>query len=326
MEYEAFLFTRNQRRDFTAFVRPAALTNREISTLAAALNAVHDISALGRAWPALYCFPLGEYVLLLRHYDSGRTHAGRAIGALEGIAVRRIFARRFALALPHFLAHQDELLAISQHAGDIDLLEPTESPLYPWPDVRAVDAPDGPAQNLIDDFASRLTGDRLFLPFNDDGRALLLAALSDPRMPTLYFAFGTNADVLNRLGDVQIDIISYFNTTTPALRDRQTNEITAALSDYVYRPRARPAPALADQHTPPADPLPTPRQMRAGLSGDDPPSQPGALADYRADDAMLTPREMARRARTAEEAQEQKAPETPLGWLAHLLARLLGRG
>ena len=32
MHYETFLFTRNQRQDFTAFVRPARLTNKEVST------------------------------------------------------------------------------------------------------------------------------------------------------------------------------------------------------------------------------------------------------------------------------------------------------
>ena len=88
MIYETFLFTRNQKRDFTAFIRPVDLTNKEISVISSALNNVHDVASLTPDWPALYSFSLGEYHLLLRHYDSGRTHAGRSIGVVEGIAVR----------------------------------------------------------------------------------------------------------------------------------------------------------------------------------------------------------------------------------------------
>ncbi len=87
MHYEQFLFTRNRRQDFTAFVRPARLTNKEVSTIGAVFNYVSDISRLQANFPSLYCFPLGDYLLLLRHYNSGRRHAGRAIGVIEGVAV-----------------------------------------------------------------------------------------------------------------------------------------------------------------------------------------------------------------------------------------------
>ena len=77
MHYENLLFTRNQRQDFTAFVRPSLLTNKDVSAIGAIFNYLTDISRLTAAFPSLYYFPLGEYVLLLRHYNSGRQHAGR---------------------------------------------------------------------------------------------------------------------------------------------------------------------------------------------------------------------------------------------------------
>jgi len=67
MHYETFLFTRNQRQDFTAFIRPALLTNKEVSRIGGIFNYISDISRLTPEFPSLYCFPLGEYVMLLRH-------------------------------------------------------------------------------------------------------------------------------------------------------------------------------------------------------------------------------------------------------------------
>ncbi|MBZ0297433.1 MAG: hypothetical protein K8L99_33045 [Anaerolineae bacterium] len=325
MNYEVFLFTRNQRRDFTAFIRPRELTNKEVSTIASALNYVNDISALTPAWPALYCFAIGQYVLLLRHYDSGRKHAGRSISMLEGIAVKTTRARHFALALPHFLAHQDELLAISRIIDDIETQTVEESRDYPWPNVQAAEVTEGAADELISEFIVRLGEDRLFIPFDEDGRETLIAALSDSRFPTLHFAFGTNSDVLTRLSSagITVDIVSYFNTTTPSLRDRQTNEITSEISNYVSRkPRPLPQTPTADQ--PPAD-LPTPRQSRAAPRH---PAQPDPLAQYDAgNNAMLTPRQMARQQAEAERQNAEAEPqsESPFTWLGHLIARLLGR-
>ncbi|MGQ9888353.1 MAG: hypothetical protein ACUVSX_07675 [Aggregatilineales bacterium] len=330
MYYETFLFTRSQRRDFTAFVRPRDLTNREISAIAAAFDAVSDTSLLTPAWPALYCFPLGSYVLLLRHYASARTHAGRSIPTLEGIAVRRTQARHFALALPYFLAQHDTVLNVSKDVIDFEALETATSAEHPWPKTDLQDAPAADVDSgLIEAFVARLADDRLFLPFNADGLALLRAILADRRFPSLYFAFGTTAAALERLSrdDVQVDIVSYFNTLRPALRSRATNEITSELTDYI--PSAPPAPA-PPQETPDrvdedAAPLLTPRQMRAEYVQRDPANDP--LAQYEAgEDAALTPRELARRARA-----DQPAPATGdngrslLGWLGGVLARLLGR-
>ncbi|GIL08791.1 MAG: hypothetical protein BroJett033_3020 [Chloroflexota bacterium] len=326
MHYEAFLFTRSHRRDFTAFVRPRDLTNHEISVLAGAFSAVSDTSPLTAAWPALYCFPLGSYVLLLRHYVSRRTHAGRAIPVLEGAAVRRTQARHFALALPHFLAAQGTLLNIAASLPDIESLEPALSDERPWPVFDTAAAPAADVDSgLIEAFAARLTDDRLFIPFSADGLALLRAALADRRFPPLYFAFGTTAAALERLSQdaVQVDVVSYFSTQWPALRSRQTNEITSELAGYT--PSASPAPDSAAAETAPAEaPLLTPRQMRDQAALRAPADDP--LARYEAGaDAALTPRELARRARELEPEPETEADKSLLGWLGGVLARLLGR-
>lgn len=332
MYYETFLFTRNQQRDFTAFIRPKELTNKEVSTIAAALNFVSDTSALTPDFPALYCFPLGQYILLLRHYDSGRQHAGRNIPIIEGIAVKSTLKRRFALALPHFLAHQDELLAIGERAGDVETLEIAPSAEFSWPDVKAADVPSGD-DGLIGAFVARLTEDRLFIPFNTDGYAMLLAALSDPRMPSLYFAFGTNSDVLMRLGvaDVQVDIVSYFNTVKPSLRNRETNEITSELSDYVsrapHRSPSRPSPqkpavpSLDEAVERPLRPMRPPVTARAAVERD---TTHDSLAQYDAGEGMMTMREAARQARE-QQAQPEEDAGGLFGWLGGILARLLGR-
>ena len=315
MNYEAFLLTRNQRRDFTAFIRPGELTNKEVSTIASALNYVGDVSALTPDWPALYCFPIGQYSLLLRHYDSGRKHAGRNIPVLEGIAVRHTRARHFALALPHFLAHQHELLAISAGIADIEAQTVEQSGEYPWPDVRAAEASEGAADELVNTFVARLSDDRLFLPFDENGRMLLITALSDTRFPALHFAFGTNADVLARLGaaDIQVDIVSYFNTTSPSLRSRKTNEITSEVTGYTPRPAEEAPPESPPAVRPPRSPAP-PRQTADPLT-----------AYNTGDDGLLTPRQMARRQAEAEAEDSPPEGESAFAWLGNLIARLLGR-
>ncbi len=332
MIYETFLFTRNQKRDFTAFIRPKELTNKEISTIASALNNVNNIADLTPNWPALYSFGIGQYNLLLRHYDSGRTHAGRNISIVEGIAVKRPLLRHYMLAVPHFLARQDEVLAIAAEVPDIEALTITDSVERNWPDVQAEEATLSADDELINEFVGRLAEDRLFVPFTQDGRALLISALSDPRLRTAYFAFGTNSNVIARLNDdeIDVDIVSYFNTEVPSLRNRETQEITSELSDFVSRLPARP-PAHQSAAETTSDPdLLTPRQMRKQTKPHvrlDPQDDP--LAQYDAGkDAMLTPREMARRERQrkAAAAAEQETEAETRGWLAKLIARLLGRG
>jgi hypothetical protein len=245
MYYESFLFTRSQRRDFTAFIRPKDLTNREVSTIASALNYVQaaDLANLSADWPSLYCFPIGAYVLLLRHYDSGRKHAGREIGIIEGIAVRRTQARHFALALPHILAHADELLAVAASVKDLEAQTVETSPEREWLEVEATEIP---SAAFVTEFVSRQADDRLFLPFNETGRAMLLATLTDRRFPSLYFGFGTNADVLTRLLDasVDVDIVSFFNTMQPTFRNRATNAKTGDIVGYDLAQAIRPRKEL----------------------------------------------------------------------------------
>ncbi len=365
MNYETFLFTRNQRRDFTAFIRPKELTNKDVSVIASALNYIHDISMLSPEFPALYCFPLGQYILLLRHYNSLRQHAGRDVGVIEGIAVRTTLKRHFARALPHLLAHQQDILAIADRAGDIETLETTPSTEFPLPDVQAETLPEHSEEDpLVNDFIARLEQDRLFIPFNEDGWAMLLAALSDARFPSLYFAFGSNSDALARLSaaGVQVDIVSYFNTSIPSLRSRATNEITSELHDYTSRYTARtptrpsrPRPPVSDAaqeaHSP-ENPLRTVRPVPAPR----PAPKEDILGQFDAGEGMLSVREMARRARTQESTDPTPEEREGLGreglgreglereglereglereglereglitWLGGLLARLLGR-
>jgi hypothetical protein len=328
--YETFLLTRNQRRDFTAFIRPKDLTNKEVSIIASALGSVNNVADLTPDWPALYSFPLGEYNLLLRHYDSGRTHSGRNIGVVEGIAVRRTVQRHYTLAVPHFLAHQQDVLDIAASVQDIEAAAMQTSMEQEWPDVQAEGAQAPANDELINEFLSRLTDDRLFIPFTQDGRALLISALSDPRLRTAYFAFGTNSDVLARLNQasVDVDIVSYFNTTIPSLRSRQTNEVTSELSDFVGKFLSRPGGRLKVEADPdyPTEVLPTPRQVRAAMQEKRAKAEADPLAEYDAgEDSVLTMREMRRREREAAEESEGPETEESRGWLLRLIARLLGR-
>ncbi len=332
MIYETFLLTRNQKRDFTAFIRPKDLTNKEVSIIASALGSINNIADLTADWPALYSFPIGEYNMLLRHYDSGRTHAGRNIGVVEGIAVRRTMQRHYTLAVPHFLAHQHDVLNITDTVQDIESASTEASREQEWPDVQAEEAQVPADDELINEFLSRLNDDRLFVPFTQDGRALLISALSDPRLRTAYFVFGTNSDVLARLNQaaIEVDIVSYFNTTTPSLRSRQTNEITSELNDFVGKLPPRPAGRVTVEADPdyPTEVLPTPRQVRAAMQQkqqsrpeDDP------LAQYDAgEESVPTMREMRQRERREQtEAVKEIETEESRGWLLRLIARLLGR-
>jgi hypothetical protein len=333
--YETFLFTRNQKRDFTAFIRPKDLTNKEVSVIASALNNVNNIADLTADWPALYSFPLGDYIMLLRHYDSGRTHAGRTIGVVEGIAVRRSLQRHYTLAAPHFLARQADVLAVARDIDDIETQGIETSPELNWPDIQAEEAQTTADDELINTFVARLAEDRLFVPFTQDGRALLISALSDPRLRTSFFAFGTNSHVLARLNqaDIDVDMVSYFNTTVPSLRNRQTNEITSELTDFVGKLPPRPPGQMPVEVDPdyPTESLHTPRELREQYREmRRAKAEPDPLAEYDAgEDSMLTLREMRRREREREAEQEAEAPESEAeetrGWLLRLIARLLGR-
>jgi hypothetical protein len=295
------------------------------------LGSVHNVSELTPDWPALYSFPIGEYNLLLRHYDSGRTHAGRSISVVEGIAVRRIVQRHYTLAVPHFLARQHEVLNIVDSVPDIEAAGIEQSTEQEWPEVQAEEVQAPADGELVDEFVARLNEDRLFVPFTQDGRALLISALSDPRLRTAYFAFGTNSDVLARLNQaaVDVDIVAYFNTTVPNLRSRQTNEVTSELTDFVGKLPPRPAGRIAVEADPdyPTEVLPTPRQVRAAMQQERAKPDDDPLAQYDAgEESALTMREMRRREREkqAKVIGETEAAESR-SWLRRLIARLLGR-
>lgn len=325
MYYESFLFTRSQRRDFTAFVRPKDLTNREISTIASALNYVTDIALVSPDFPSLYCFPIGAYVLLLRHYNSGRTHAGREIGVIEGIAVRRTRARHFALALPHILAHSDELLAVADQAGDLEALTMETSLEKEWDEVEALGAaPD----EFVTEFVARQADNRLFVPFSARGRGMLLAALSDKRFPSLYFAFGTNADVLGRLhtAGIDVDIVSYFNTTQPSFRSRATNEKSGDIAGYTDETptrAVRPRREIPSQEKPVAVEGKNPETDYNRQQTVAPKTQPVIEESTTPGRPTipLTPREMRREMLK----QQQDRQVRQKSWLSSLLSRLFGR-
>lgn len=342
VNYESFLFTRNQQRDFTAFVRPKGLSNKAVSTLSSAFSYVQDITPLSPHWSALYCFPIEDHILLLRHYDSGRKHAGRNIPTLEGIAVKRTQARHFSLALPHFIAQEQAYLGVSSTIPDINTQEIIESPQHTLSalshDTRSPET-EQLSGELVESFVTRLTEDRLFLPFSQDGRVLLQMTLADSRFPALYFAFGTNSDVLTRLhkADIDVDIVSYFTTTKPSLRNRETNAISYEINDYVnvlpLRPESPVMPVV--EEAPISDTqaseetVPFTESVGLNLRPTARKSAPveNTLAQFNEGEAAtLTPRQLAKRQREQAEAAQTEA-DSPVkrGWLVSLIARLLGR-
>lgn len=230
MHYETLLFTRNQRLDFTVFVRPSALTNKDVSTIGAVFNYITDVSRLTADFPSLYAFPLGEYLLLLRHYDSGRKHAGRAIGVIEGIAVPKAEGDDFTASLAHFVTQQADLLNVSSTIADIEAAETAPSITQEWTG-RGLSALD---DSFVGEFLSRRKKDRLFLPFTQQGRDLLIRALSDPLFTSPpFFAFGTNSDVLAQLGrQAEVDIVSFFKTDRPSYRNRRTNSVSGSVAGF----------------------------------------------------------------------------------------------
>jgi hypothetical protein len=275
MHYETLLFTRNQRLDFTVFVRPSLLSNKDVSTIGAVFNYITDVSRLTAQFPSLYAFPLGEYLMLLRHHDSGRKHAGRAIGVIEGIAVPKAEGDDFTAALAHFVTQQAELLDVSSTVADIEEAETEASPQRTW-DGRALDLLD---DSFVGEFLARRQKDRLFLPFTPEGRDLLIKALSDPLFTSPpFFAFGTNSDVLAQLNkQADIDIVSFFKTERPSYRSRRTNSVSGSVAGFEppeppppdpsmsLRPVARDETRLRPQPTP-AD---TTRVRRADHSDSD---------------------------------------------------------
>lgn len=234
VRYARFLFTRNQQRDFTAFLRPPDMANKDVSAIANAFNFVNDVSTLTPDFPALYCFPLGAYLYILRHYDSGRTHAGRAIPVIEGIAIHREEENALGGYLAEIL--DSDLLDVAGTLGDINTLERAVSETHDWaPEVEPVTGDDAPpdapletdaeaSDSLVDELAERHIRDWLLLPFDPAGRDVLRKALADPRLPILHFAFGGNPDVVAQFksSGVRFDIVGYASVEAPEFRPRDT--------------------------------------------------------------------------------------------------------
>lgn len=324
MQVEAFLFTRSQRRDFTAFIRPAGMSNRHVSAIASALSNVNDVERLKRSFPALYGFPLGDYIYLLRHYDSRRRHAGRAISVVEGIAARTTWTRHFALAIPYLIAHQAEALNIAESAGDLETLTPSVSAAYELPEHTAEIAIHDAA--YLDAFVARRDRERLIVPFTAGGLVLMTGALAERRfLSPLYFAFGTNRDVIAAFAEIGIsfDVIGLFNAEGAAFRSRETGEKTGevavpvvesetesesipALDAISMRPRALPT-------EPPAAPVDLP--------------PPGGAAEVPESEQMLTMREARRRMRALQPVEPEPARPTfdPFAALRRLLRLIVGR-
>lgn len=239
VRYANYLFTRNQQRDFTAFVRPPLMSNKDVSALANAFNFVNDITPLTADAPALYCFPLGPYLYILRHYDSGRKHAGRAIPIIEGVAIRREEENALGI-LPAQIIGASALLDVAATVGDIEVLERQTSPVLMWtPDADEpndesddTDADDDDAaleedaDTITDALAQRYGTDWLLLPFNDFGRGLLLDALSDKRLPILHFAFGSNPNVIAQFkqSGITFDVIGFATVDAPEFRPRDAEK------------------------------------------------------------------------------------------------------
>lgn len=227
MQYETFLFTRNLRRDFTAFIRPAAMTNKEVSVIASAFNYVNDITPFTPEQPALYCFPLGASLYLLRHYNSGRTHAGREIPVIEGIAIRRDDEPQFRPLLPAAIHNHAALLnTLDAEIEEIEIHTPearawtddftiTETPFQP-------DTPE-----IVADYAKHYAEYQLVLPFGAQGFGWLSQVVAHPNMPLAHFAFGTNPDVVGRLREagIDFDILGYLNVSEADLKQRPAPKV-----------------------------------------------------------------------------------------------------
>lgn len=328
MHYETFLFTRNQRQDFTAFVRPSLMSNKDVSAIGAIFNYITDISRLTPEFPSLYAFPLGEYALLLRQYNSGRRHAGRAIAVIEGIAVKQADASTFLAALPALVQQQADVLNVSAAVADIEEAAGETSAEHDW----SGSATQGASEPFIAEFAERRKTDRLFLPFTNAGRTTLINVLADRGIsPTPYFAFGTNSDVLAQLEQqARIDVVSFFKTDRPSFRSRQSNRVTGFIGaepepevpvepSMSLRPAAPNATRL--RHESDVDEendvdtrvgsramsVRQPRRDRDGVSGEKRSAFRGADNDD--EPTLLTMRQM-RDQKRAEEAAAQPAAET----------------
>jgi hypothetical protein len=271
VDYEQFLFTRNKRRDFTAFVRPADMTNKEVSLLASAFNAITDVAALTSEMPGLYCFPLGAYIFVLRYYDSRRRHAGREIAVIEGIAVRADEVGVLADWLPELVTRQADRLNIVESVADIEDIEVRKSDIqtYTAPEPASIEDDETlefdinppvdetdkrKADDLLLGSHARWTEEQLVLPFTAEGREVLVEALRFSPVKPFHFAFGANNDMLSRLAESGIGfaIVSLFGATEASFRPRAVKRPIMPVD--VESPKPVTLPPLVEPE--PAAPIP----------------------------------------------------------------------
>ncbi len=204
----------------------------------------------------------------------------------------------------------------------------------------------------------RRTDDRLFLPFTEQGFALLVTALADRRFTTApYFAFGTNSDVLAQLEQhAPIDIASFFNTDRPEFRSRATNRQTGIIAGYepeeAIEEPADPSMALRSRRI--DETRLRPEAVETNDEDDEPASDADAVSirsvpqrrqveheeaieEVESDEAdgepeVLTPRQLRDRLLAAEAAAQAAAePEPtarsrdPLHWLLDALSWIVGK-
>lgn len=225
MRYESLLFMRYEQQDYSALVHPSGMSDDDITTLSAIFNRAPYPAGLSGDFPSLYYFPLGQYALLVRHYDS--KHEGKAGAVVEGAAVKLGSEEISPAIVAKFVLQQADLLNVSAGISDIAVGNLRVS------DEREVDAVFESAgfAPFVEEFLERHAQERLFLPFTEEGRATLAAILADSRFDAPpYFAFGTNSDVLAQLEQLAtIDVVSFFKTERSSFRDRKTNQVSKYL-------------------------------------------------------------------------------------------------
>lgn len=251
MYYEHLLYTRTTTHDYTALVRPEHATNDEIAALAQLTTHIPDVTWLTPWHPALYCFPLGAYTYLLRHYNSGRLYDNTPIYIVEGIAVPRGNTRDFATHLHRMIILQHDYLDVGATLGDLDTHTPGPSAQHSLRITR-VQPPAIPPLDTetIEMMAEHEPDVCLYLPFTEKGLQLLVAVVSSPSIPPLVrFAFGTTTSgvaYLNEAG-ITLDVIGYFGLSRPSLRRRSNDALIAELDRYVRRAFIPPEPTAAPE-------------------------------------------------------------------------------
>jgi hypothetical protein len=201
-----------------------------------------------------------------------------------------------------------------------------------------------PHEPYVTDFAERHPSDRLFLPFTEKGRDMLIVILADRRLPSPpFFAFGANAEMLEQLErHGAIDIIGSFNTERPCFRSRVTNRITGYIdsddSDFAAEPSMSLRSRRADEMRLRPEPVPQDEDddTRVGAEGmsirarrKTEPSLPDEYDDEDTQPSVLTMRQLRAKIRAEEAAaQFDGSPEArqrldPLHWLLKLFSSLL---